>query len=90
MKPLRPKPVQCTRLNHQGRKGIDTDKFLPDTSWDDIYNLYKFDRKLRLLVFDAIERIEVSLRTQIIYQLAHKYGSHWQDNEDIFDLSSDF
>ena len=65
-------------------KGNVKDKFLPNTTWDDVYNLYKFDRKLRLLVFDAIERIEIALRTQIIYQLSHKYGSHWQDNASIF------
>lgn len=64
--------------------GIHQDQFIQGTSWDDIYNLYKFDRKLRLLVFDAIERIEIALRTQIIYQLSHKYGSHWQDNPSIF------
>ncbi len=46
--------------------------------------LYVFDRKLRLLVFEAIERLEVTIRTQIIYQLSHKYGSHWQDRLDIF------
>lgn len=45
-----------------------------------VYNLYVFDQKLRLLVFDAIERLEIAIRTQII----HKYGSHWQDNPDIF------
>ena len=49
-----------------------------------VYDLYKFDRKLRLLLFDAIERIEVALRTQIVYQLSLKYGSHWQDRQDIF------
>lgn len=43
-----------------------------------------FDRKLRLLVFDAIERLEIAIRTQIIYQLSHKYGPHWQDNKNIF------
>lgn len=64
--------------------GNHLDQFVPDATWDDIYSLYKFDRKLRLLVFDAIERIEIALRTQMIYQLSHKYGSHWQDNARIF------
>lgn len=64
--------------------GRHRDQFVPGSTWDDIYNLYKFDRKLRLLVFDAIERIEIALRTQVIYQLSHKYGSHWQDNANIF------
>ena len=64
--------------------GMILDAFKTGTTWDMIYNLYVFDRKLRLLVFDAIERLEVSIRTQIIYQLSHKYGSHWQDRPDIF------
>lgn len=59
-------------------------QFKIDTSWDKIYQLYVFDRKLRLLIFDAIERIEIAVRTQLIYQLSHKYGSHWQDNKQIF------
>ncbi|MGM9832231.1 MAG: Abi family protein [Candidatus Limisoma sp.] len=36
------------------------------------------------LVFDAIEKIEVSIRTNIVYTLSHKYGSHWQDDESIY------
>lgn len=63
-----------------------TEHFIEGKTWDDVYNLYLFDRKLRLLVFDAIERLEISIRTQIIYQLSHKYGSHWQDNPDIFNV----
>ena len=63
-------------------------QFKEGTRWDDVYNLYLFDRKLRLLVFDAIERIEISIRTQITYQLSHKYGSHWQMNADIFKLNT--
>ena len=35
------------------------DQFVPGATWDDVYNLYKFDRKLRLLVFDAIERMRL-------------------------------
>jgi len=46
------------------------------TTFDDILNLYIFDRELRLLVLDAIERIEVSFRTQWAYQLSHKYDPH--------------
>lgn len=60
------------------------DEFEEGTTWDNVYDLYKFDRKLRLLIFDAIERIEIALRTQVIYQLSHKYGSHWQNKKNIF------
>lgn len=65
--------------------GVILDSFKEGITWDHVYNLYVFDRKLRLLVFDAIERLEVAIRTQIIYQLSHKYGSHWQDRQEIFE-----
>ncbi len=70
--------------------GQYTDQFITGTKWENIHALYVFDRKLRLLVFDAIERIEIGLRTQIIYQLSLKYGSHWHDRSDIFKLSSKY
>ena len=64
--------------------GCVVDRFAPDTDFATVYGLYLFDAELRLLTFSAIERIEVSLRSQIIYQLSHKYGSHWTDNAAIF------
>lgn len=52
-----------------------SEQFRNETSFKDIIDLYTFDRKLRLLILDAIEPIEVALRTQIIYHLSHKYGA---------------
>lgn len=37
-------------------------------------NLYNFDRQLRLILLDAIERIEIWLRTAVTYELAHRCG----------------
>lgn len=51
-------------------------RFHPGVSFEDVLNLYIFDRELRLLVLDAIERIEVSLRTQWAYHLAQHAGAH--------------
>lgn len=64
--------------------GNRKDAFKVGTRWDHVIDLYRFDRKFRLLIFDAIERIEISLRTQLIYQLSQKYGSHWHTNKLIF------
>jgi len=50
-------------------------KVIPGTSFDDVLNLYIFDRELRLLLMDAIERVEVSLRTQMAYHLSHRHNS---------------
>jgi abortive infection bacteriophage resistance protein len=45
-------------------------QFKPDTQFDDILDLYIFDRKLRLIVIEGIERIEVAIRTQWANKLA--------------------
>lgn len=48
------------------------DNFMADAHFDVIAKLYVFDKKLRLLVMDALERIEVSVRSQIAYQLGQQ------------------
>lgn len=62
----------------------EKDIFNQGTTFSQILNLYLFDRELRLLVFNAIERLEVSFRARMVYELSHKYGSHWQDNATIY------
>lgn len=53
-----------------------THQFQTGTNFNDVLNLYVFDRELRLHVLDAIERVEVSIRGQWAYQLAHLHGAH--------------
>lgn len=53
-----------------------THSFRPGTHLNHVLALYEFDRSLRLLVLDAIERIEVSVRAQWAYQLGHAHGPH--------------
>lgn len=50
--------------------------FKSGTKFEDILDLYNFDKELRSYVFEGISRFEVSLRTQISYQIGMKYGSH--------------
>jgi abortive infection bacteriophage resistance protein len=50
------------------------DNFRDDTKFSEIVDLYVFDKKLRLLMMDVIERIEIALRVQITLQLG-KYGA---------------
>jgi abortive infection bacteriophage resistance protein len=59
-------------------------KFKKDTSFDQVLALYIFDRKLRLLVMDAVERIEVALRATISNTLCEHYDAHWYMNPDLF------
>ncbi len=58
--------------------------FYPGITFDKILQTYLFDRKLRLLVFDAIERIEIAFRTQIIYQYSINFGANWYEDKNLF------
>jgi len=49
--------------------------FKPGTSFEQVWNTYVFDRHLRLLVMDAIERIEVAVRSLMAYHHAHEHGA---------------
>jgi len=66
------------------------DVVLPDkpfregTSFEQILDLYVFDRELRLLVMDAIERIEIAFRACIINEMCLQYGSHWFMDAKVF------
>jgi len=53
---------------------INRNLFKPETSIEEIFELYKFDKKIRSLIFGALEIIEVTLRTKIAYYFSHKYG----------------
>ncbi len=59
-------------------------QFLPNTTFEQVLDLYVFDRKLRLLVMEAIERIEVSARTRWASTMALRHGSHAQMNSALF------
>jgi abortive infection bacteriophage resistance protein len=48
--------------------------FAPGTFFEEVWNRYVFDRRLRLLVIDSIERIEVAVRARLAYEHAHAYG----------------
>lgn len=59
--------------------------FREGTTFEDILDLYIFDRRLRLLVLDAIERIEVALRARMTNVLADHHGAHAYLNPAVFD-----
>ena len=59
--------------------------FKPGTCLTQAVQLYMFDRELRLLIMDAIERIEVSLRGGWAHHLATKYGPHGYLDPTLYD-----
>lgn len=60
-------------------------RFIAGTDFEDVLGLYVFDRELRLLLLDAIERLEVALRAQLTNVLAEHYGPHGYLDPAIFD-----
>ena len=60
-----PARIRHTTLDAGGRaRSIATDQFRPGTTFERTVDLYIFDKQLRLLFLDAIERIEVSVRVE--------------------------
>lgn len=58
--------------------------FKANTYFEDIIERYNFDRHLRLILFDAIERIEIALRTKLIHTLSMAYGGLWYLDSKLF------
>lgn len=51
---------------------IRRNRFQAGTNFNDVVQLYLFDKKLRLLMMDAIERVEIHVRAIV----AHEVGAH--------------
>jgi len=64
-------------------------RFCEGVGFDQIAGLYIFDRKLRLIVLEAIERIEVALRTGLTYGISHRYGPFGYVDPNNFDRRFD-
>lgn len=62
----------------------DAHRFRTGTTFEQALNLYTFDRELRLLVNDAIERVEISVRNQWVDVLAQAHGPHAYLNSSHF------
>lgn len=56
-----------------------------DIHFSDIIDLYCFDRRIRSLVFNAIEKIEVAVRAKIVQTYCESTGnSHWFTDRDLY------
>lgn len=51
--------------------------FRPGAGFRSLTRLYDFDRRLRLLAMDAIERVEVAARAAISNHMGPSRGAHW-------------
>jgi len=76
--------VSYTRLDAYWSPLQNADKtFKPNTYFSSIWRRYIFDRELRLLLLDAIERIEVAVRTQLALHHSLNHGAFaYAENSD--------
>ncbi len=59
------------------------DEFIEGSRFEDAVKLYIFDKKLRLLALDALERIELAVRVDVAHMLG-KHDIYAQENPDMF------
>ncbi len=63
--------------------------FIQGANFGEVIKLYEFDRHLRLLVMDAMEMMEVYIRTLIAYHLGHTYGPFGHTDASYFHSTFD-
>ena len=65
-------------------------RYKPNSNFTDIINLYRFDRELRIMIFTAIEKIEVAIRAQITNHFAvETKDPFWYTEAKHFLISAD-
>lgn len=88
--------ISYFRLKYYWKDMVDPDsedeEFLESARFEDVVRRYDFDRRLRLILFDAIEVIEVALRTKIIQHMSLSAGNgqwylerRWFEREDYYE-----
>jgi abortive infection bacteriophage resistance protein len=70
------------------RDPADNSSYLDGTTFEQVMNLYEFDRELKQILFDYIERIEVAFRTRVIDVMSVGYGNgQWFTDDSLFSNS---
>lgn len=86
--------ISYFRLKYYWTDMRDTDTehdFLEGSTFESVISRYEFDRKLRLILFEAVETIEVALRTKIIYHMSKAAGNGlWYLDSSLFERQDYF
>lgn len=59
--------------------------FLNETKFEDVISLYHFDKKLRGIISDYLERIEICLRAKLTDKYCISHGFFWYSNAELFE-----
>jgi len=65
-------------------------KFKEKSTFKRGFELYCFDRELRQLVINDLEKVEVAVRAKLIYVLAHANGANWYQDQNLFTNQQSF
>lgn len=68
-------PLLADKQNHVFKEGA---------SFELAYAMYCFDRALRQLIIKEIEKIEVAVRSKMIYIYSHQFGPYWYTDPGFF------
>ncbi|MDE6287594.1 MAG: Abi family protein, partial [Muribaculaceae bacterium] len=58
--------------------------FKPGANIEDAYSLYKFDSELRKMIYSEMEKIEISIRTQLSLIMGDEAGIYWFEDSSNF------
>ncbi len=58
--------------------------FKENSTFENAFLLYSFDRDLRVLIMRELEKLEVSVRAKMVYVLSHNHGAFWCEDENLF------
>lgn len=67
-------PFRQTETKEGVKKPTEDGQFIEGTQFETVWRRYTFDRQLRLLLMDALERFEVAFRTQLAHHHSLQYG----------------
>ena len=63
--------------------------FKVNTTFQSVLNLYKFDKKLRLLIFNEIEKIEIAVRSSIVSNACEFFNDPYWITDSKYFMSPD-
>ena len=64
--------------------------FKPNSTIEKVYSLYCFDKELKVLVFSALQTVEVAMRAKVIYHFSMQHGPFWFMDDTLADKKSLF
>ena len=69
------RPMERDKENHL---------YKPNSYFENAISLYYFDKKLRGIIFSAVQSIEIALRSKMIHYVSLKYGAFWFMDSSLF------